>query len=162
MVVPTCNFYHFLVSFASQARPEDIHKERAKETEWKWGGGGDTTRSKAERKGEKAEEQRSKGRQNGGHCHGGTHLIERVSSGEIKVWDREGNNKDMAKKKLKTRKIQKKREIETEHHRHMKTDLLLSDFKHGLKSPLHVADNARTPPVINRLPLHWGLPCCLS
>ena len=42
MVVPTCNFYHFLVSFASQARPEDIHKERAKETERKWRWGGET------------------------------------------------------------------------------------------------------------------------
>lgn len=31
MVVPTCNFYHFLVSFASLASPEDIHKERARE-----------------------------------------------------------------------------------------------------------------------------------
>lgn len=37
MVVPTCNFYHFLVSFASQASPEDIHKERARETERKGG-----------------------------------------------------------------------------------------------------------------------------
>ena len=33
MVVPTCNFYHFLVSFASLASPEDIHKELPRETE---------------------------------------------------------------------------------------------------------------------------------
>lgn len=26
--MPTCNFYHFLVSFASQASPEDIHAAR--------------------------------------------------------------------------------------------------------------------------------------
>lgn len=35
MVVPACNFYHFLVSFASPASPEDIHKELAREREIK-------------------------------------------------------------------------------------------------------------------------------
>lgn len=31
--MPTCNFYHFLVSFASPASPEDIHKKLVRERE---------------------------------------------------------------------------------------------------------------------------------
>lgn len=49
MVVPTCNFYHFLVSFASRASPEDIHKERVRETEKKWGRERKTMESDVER-----------------------------------------------------------------------------------------------------------------
>lgn len=34
-MVPACNFYHFLVPFASPASPEDIHKELSGEREIK-------------------------------------------------------------------------------------------------------------------------------
>lgn len=41
--MPTCNFYHFLVSFASQARPEDVHGATGvRETK------GETTRSEGD------------------------------------------------------------------------------------------------------------------
>lgn len=66
MAVPTCNFYHFLVSFASQASPEDTHEERAKDTgadRWRERGW-EEWKGKAEKKKEEV----------GGwkRCHGGT------------------------------------------------------------------------------------------
>lgn len=93
MVVPTCNFYHFLVSFASQASPEDIHKERATETEQL--GERERERGTMEADAEREKRLRNRRGEEGKegeetHCHGGTHMTERVSSGEIKVRDRDG------------------------------------------------------------------------
>lgn len=51
MVMPTCNFYHFLVSFAFRASPEDIHKEQVRETERR--GGGETIEPDVERERQK-------------------------------------------------------------------------------------------------------------
>lgn len=58
-MVPTCNFYRFLVSFASQASPEDTHGARGlRETK------GETMRSEeteSEAEGLKRERQRQGG-----------------------------------------------------------------------------------------------------
>lgn len=108
--MPTCNFYHFLVSFAFRASPEDIHKEQVRETERK--AEGVKLYSDVEREREKRlRNKRAKWGKEGEK----THMTECELRRDKARRQTRKNKKDRAKQRLKTRSNARKKKGKRNH-----------------------------------------------